>query len=298
MDNLENMLKVKLPDGNILEYSRRVRPIEIAADIGPRLGKAALAAEVDGQIVGVDRPLPEEGEISLRLLTKKDPESLGVMRHSCAHVMARAVMRLFDGVQLAFGPKTDNGFYYDFLSERSLSEADFPRIEAEMARIVEEGEPFERIEQPRAKAAELCSDLGQTLKVEHIAEGLAEEEVLSFYRQGEFIDLCEGPHVPSAGAIGAFKLLSVAGAYWKGDASRQQLQRLYGTAWFTKEDLEDYLKRVEEAKRRDHRLLGKQLELFMIDSTVGPGLVLWLPKGAIVRRELEGFIYGELMKNG
>jgi len=296
--NLENMLKVKLPDGNVLDYSRRVRPIDIAADIGPRLAKAALAAEIDGQILGADSSLPEDGEISLRLLTDKDPESLGVMRHSCAHVMARAVMRLFDGVQLAFGPKTDNGFYYDFLSQRSISEADFPQIEAEMARIIEEGEPFERIEQPRAKAIELCRDLGQTLKVEHIEQGLADKEVISFYRQGEFIDLCEGPHVPSAGAIGAFKLLSVAGAYWKGDASRQQLQRLYGTAWFTKPDLDAYLKRVEEAKRRDHRLLGKQLELFMIDPTVGPGLILWLPKGAVIRRELENFIYGELIQHG
>jgi threonyl-tRNA synthetase len=210
--------------------------------------------------------------------------------------MARAVMRLFEGVQLAFGPTVANGFYYDFQLERPISEADFPAIEAEMGKIVKEGEPFERIEEPRQHALEICRDLGQSLKVEHINEGLADEATVSFYRQGEFLDLCRGPHVPSAGAIGAFKLLSVAGAYWKGDASRQQLQRLYGTAWFDKRDLDAYLKQVEEAKRRDHRVLGRQLELFTIDPMVGSGLILWLPKGAIIRRELENYLCGELLK--
>ncbi|MCX7428691.1 MAG: threonine--tRNA ligase [Planctomycetia bacterium] len=292
------MLKVNLPDGNVLEYSRHVRPMDIAADIGPRLAKATLAAVVDGRTVGADSPLPENGQVDLRLLTKKDPEALDIMRHSCAHVMARAVMRLFDGVELAFGPTIDNGFYYDFSMDRPISEADFPKIEAEMARIIKEDEPFERIEAPRAKAVRLCEELGQSLKVEHINEGLADEATVSFYRQGEFLDLCRGPHLPSPGAIGAFQLLSVAGAYWKGDASARQLQRLYGTAWFSKQDLEEHLHRLEEAKRRDHRVLGKQLELFLIDPEVGSGLVLWLPKGATVRRELEAFIYAELIKRG
>ena len=292
------MLQVKLPDGKVLEYSRHVRPVDVAADIGPRLAKATLAAVVNGQITGADSDLPEDGEVSLRLLTAKDSESLGVMRHSCAHVMARAVMRLFPGVQLAFGPTVDHGFYYDFDLEHPLSEGDFPAIEAEMAKIVKEDESFERLEEPREKAIAICRDLGQTLKVEHIEEGLGDQATVSFYRQGEFLDLCRGPHVPGAGAIGAFKLLSVAGAYWKGDASKQQLQRLYGTAWFSKKDLEEHLQRVEEAKRRDHRVLGKQLELFTIDPNVGPGLILWLPKGAVIRRQLENFIYGELLKNG
>jgi len=171
----ENMLKVKLPDGSVREYSRRVRPVDVAAEIGPRLAKAALAAEVDGKIVGADAPLPTEGEISLRLLTSRDPESLRVMRHSCAHVMARAVMRLFDGVELAFGPTVDNGFYYDFGLPRPISEEDFPQIEAEMARIVQADEPFERLEEPWAKAVEICTDLHQPLKVEHLREGLARE---------------------------------------------------------------------------------------------------------------------------
>jgi threonyl-tRNA synthetase len=292
------MLKVTLPDGTLREYSGRIRPIDIASDIGPRLAKATLAAEVDGRLVGAGEPLPTDGQVSLRLITSKDPKALDLLRHSCAHVMARAVMRLFDGVQLAFGPTVAGGFYYDFQMEHSLSEADFAKIEAEMAKIVQEAEPFERVELDREKAKQVCQDLGQSLKVEHIEEGLAEETSVSFYRQGEFLDLCRGPHVPSAGAIGAFKLLSVAGAYWKGDASRQQLQRLYGTAFFTKQELEEHLRQVEEAKRRDHRVLGKQLELFMIDPAVGSGLVFWLPKGAVIRHELENFLYGELIRRG
>jgi threonyl-tRNA synthetase len=207
-------------------------------------------------------------------------------------------MRLFDGVQLAFGPTVAGGFYYDFGMERKLSEDDFPKIEAEMARIIKEDEPFERVEMDRQEAIQLCRDLGQSLKVEHLEDGLAEEPTVSFYRQGEFIDLCRGPHVASAGAIGAFKLLSVAGAYWKGDASRQQLQRLYGTAFFTQKQLDDHLKQLEEAKRRDHRVLGRQLDLYLIEPAVGSGLVFWLPKGAVVRHELENFLYGELIARG
>ena len=292
------MLKVHLPDGSVREYAAPVRPLDIAAEIGPRLAKATVAAEVDGQLVGAEIPLAAEGEIRLRLLTDKDPPSLDVLRHSCAHVMARAVMRLFEGVQLAFGPTIENGFYYDFDLPHKLSEEDFPAIEAEMARIVREDEPFERFELPRGEAVALCGDLGQTLKVEHLESGLAEHERLSFYRQGEFVDLCRGPHVPSAGRIGAFKLLSVAGAYWKGDASRQQLQRLYGTAFFHRDALAAYLERLEEAKRRDHRLLGKQLDLFAINPLVGSGLVLWLPRGAVIRGELENFIRSELVRRG
>ena len=293
------MLKVKLPDGSVREYSRPVRPIDVASEIGPGLAKATLAAEVDGNVVGAATLLPTDGEVSLRLLTKKDPAALAVMRHSAAHVMARAVMRLFDGVQLAFGPTTGSGFYYDFELKRPLSKEDFPAIEAEMAKIIKADEPFERLEEPRDRAVAICRDLGQTLKVEHIGEGLAEHPTLSFYRQGEFIDLCRGPHVPSAGAIGAFKLLSIAGAYWKGDASRQQLQRLYGTAWFSQAELDEHLKMVEEAKRRDHRVLGQQLELFATHPTlVGAGLVLWLPKGATIRGILETFVREELTKRG
>ncbi|MBI2478314.1 MAG: threonine--tRNA ligase, partial [Planctomycetia bacterium] len=271
---------------------------DVAADIGPGLAKAALAATVDDVIVGLDYVLPADSTVQLSLLTKKDPAALGVMRHSCAHIMARAVMRLYDGVRLAFGPTIEGGFYYDFDLDHALSEDDFPAIEAEMAKIIKLDEAFERLEEPRDKALQICRDLEQSFKVEHIEGGLDEHEKLSFYRQGEFIDLCRGPHVPSAGAVGAFKLLSVAGAYWKGDQSRKQLQRLYATAFFSKQDLDVHLQRIEEAKRRDHRVLGKQLDLFTISPLVGSGLILWQPKGAIIRGVLENFVKAELRERG
>jgi threonyl-tRNA synthetase len=291
-------ITVSLPDGSQRQYQKRVRSLDIAQEIGPGLAKAAIAAEIDGQQVDLSTLLPDDGKVALRILTKKDPQSLAIMRHSCAHVMAQAVMRLFPGVELAFGPTTENGFYYDMRLSRPISEDDFPAIEAEMQKIVKANLEFERIEEPREKAIELCRELGQEFKVEHIGEGLADHTTLSFYRQGEFVDLCRGRHVPSTGAIGAFKLLSVAGAYWKGDQAREQLQRLYGTAFFSKEDLDQYLQSVEEAKRRDHRVLGKQLELFTTSQLVGSGLVLWLPKGAIVRGLLESFIKEELVRRG
>ena len=292
------MLTVILPDGSTKEFESPITPADVAADIGPGLARAALAASVDDQVVGLDYKLPDDGEVSLKLFTKKNEEALGVMRHSAAHVMARAIMRLFDGVQLAFGPTIDNGFYYDFDLEHSLSEEDFDAIEAEMKKIIKAAEPFERIEQTRNEALELCEGLAQEYKVEHIQEGLTEHEQLSFYRQGEFVDLCRGPHVPNAGAIGAYKLLSVAGAYWKGDSDRKQLQRIYATAFFEKQDLEDHLNRIEEAKKRDHRTIGKQLDLFTINPMVGSGLVLWQPKGAQIRATLEGFVRDELQKRG
>jgi len=207
------MPSIILPDGNQLDFDAPVRVGGIAAHIGPRLAKAAVAGKVNGKVVGLDYRIEGNGEPTpLRILTQKDPESLGVLRHSCAHVMARAVMRLWPDVQLAFGPTVEGGFYYDFGMEHKLSDDDFPAIEAEMARIIALDEAFERIEQPREKAIEVCRDLGQALKIEHIETGLAEDATLSFYRQGEFIDLCRGPHIPSPKLIGAFKLLSVAGA--------------------------------------------------------------------------------------
>ena len=292
------MPTVVLPDGSRKEYSGEVVVRDVAADIGPGLAKAAIAAVVDGATVGLDHVLRGDEPASIRFLTKKDTEALGVLRHSCAHIMARAVMRLFPDVKLAFGPTVEGGFYYDFDLEHSLSEEDFPAIEEEMRKIISLDESFERLEVPRDKAIATCRDLDQPYKVEHIEEGLAEDATLSFYRQGEFVDLCRGPHVPSPKAIGAFKLLSVAGAYWKGDQSRKQLQRLYGTAFFSKKDLEAYLERLAEAKKRDHRVLGKRLELFTISPTVGSGMILWLPKGARVRNELELFIRGELQERG
>ncbi len=296
--NLFRMLQVKLPDGTVKEFSDSITPRDVAAQIGAGLAKAAVAAAVDGKLVGLDYRFPKDGSVALRILTKKDPDALGVMRHSCAHIMARAVMRLFPGVKLAFGPTVEGGYYYDFDLEHKLSEDDFAAIEAEMAKIIQLDEPFERIETPRDKALQICRELDQAYKVEHIEGGLGEFGLLSFYRQGEFIDLCRGPHVPSPKAIGAFKLLSVAGAYWKGDQANRQLQRLYGTAFFSQQDLDDHLQRIEEAKRRDHRVLGKQLELFTISPLVGGGLILWQPKGATVRERLESFVKDELRRRG
>jgi threonyl-tRNA synthetase len=293
------MLTLKLPDGSIKQVPEGTRPRQVAEAIGKRLAQAAVAAKVNGVIVDLDRELTDgNGELAFQLLTEKDREALDVLRHSCAHIMARAVMRLFPGVQLAFGPTIENGFYYDIDSPTPIREEDFPRIEAEMKKIIQEAEPFERFERPTAAARALCQDLGQGYKVEHIDDDLKQYPSLSFYRQGEFIDLCRGPHIPHAGKVGAFKLLSIAGAYWKNDARRKQLQRLYGTAFFNQKDLDAYLHQLEEAKKRDHRVLGKQLRLFTISPLVGSGLILWLPKGAVVRGLLENFIKEELLKRG
>ncbi|MGC8642512.1 MAG: threonine--tRNA ligase [Isosphaeraceae bacterium] len=295
------MLQITLPDGSVKEYPQGVCPRDVAAGIGKRLADAAVAAVANGQVVDLDRPL-ENGstqQVALRILTSKDREALDVLRHSTAHIMARAIMRLFPGVRLAFGPTTTSGFYYDVeLDGPGISEDDFPAIEAEMAQLVKDAEPFERFTLPAPEARQFVADLGQTLKVEHIDDELHKFGILSFYRQGEFVDLCRGPHIPHAGKVGAFKLLSVAGAYWKGQTGRKMLQRVYGTAFFDKKELDAYLAQVDEAKKRDHRKLGKELGLFTISPLVGPGLILWMPKGAIVRGILEDFIKSELIKRG
>ena len=292
------MTSVQLPDGSIKEFESSVTVKEVAQSIGRGLAKAALWGEIDLQPVPLDHVI-EGTEVPLKIVTNNKNAALEIMRHSCAHVMARAVMRIKKGsIQLAFGPTTDNGFYYDFMLEQPLTEDDFPKIEAEMAKIIELDEPFERLVEPREKAVQICADLKQEFKVEHINEGLADDETLSFYQQGEFIDLCRGPHVPSPKTIGAFKLLTIAGAYWKGDQSRQQLQRLYATAFFTQEELDKHQENQEEAKKRDHRVLGKKLGLFHIDEMVGQGLVLWTPKGAFIRQQLQDFILFHLRKQG
>ncbi len=295
------MLQIRLPDGSVVEHPDHATALDVAAAISPRLASATLGAIVAGHLTDATRPLTEatdERPIPVQLVTEKDAASLGILRHSCAHIMARAVMRLWPGVELAFGPTTGQGFYYDIACSHTISEDDFPRIEAEMQKIVDQGEPFERFICDRVEALALVEGLSQSLKVEHIQTGLASHPTVSFYRQGEFVDLCRGPHIPDAKRIKAFKLLSVAGAYWKGDASGKQLQRLYGTAWFSQKDLDAYLDQVNEAKRRDHRVLGKQLNLFAISQEVGQGLCLWLPKGAMIRATLEEFIKRELIARG
>lgn len=296
-----SVVQIQLPDGSVKEFPGDVTPLAIAESISPRLAQAAIAARVGEKVTDLKRPVTETTDVQpvpVQILTEKDAASLGVLRHSCAHLMARAIMRVFPGVQLAFGPTTGNGYYYDLDLPHKLSEDDFARIEAEMQKLVEMAEPFERFITNRDEALAMLEGMGQKLKCEHIQSGLANEATVSFYRQGEFVDLCRGPHIPDAGRIKAFRLLSVAGAYWKGDASGQQLQRVYGTAWFSQKDLDAHLEQVNEAKRRDHRVLGKQLNLFSISPEVGAGLCLWLPKGATVRALLEEFIKGELLKRG
>ncbi|WP_435007719.1 threonine--tRNA ligase [Tundrisphaera lichenicola] len=295
------MVQIKLPDGSMKEYPDGVRSREIAEGIGKRLADAAVAAVIDGNIVDLDRPLePGTGQpIELRLLTSRDREALDVLRHSTAHIMARAILRLHPGARLAFGPTTASGYYYDVdLPDRPLSEDDFPAVEAEMAKILKDAEPFERFSLPAGEAREFVDGLGQTYKVEHIDDELHKYGVLSFYRQGEFVDLCRGPHIPHAGKVGAFKLLSIAGAYWKGQTDRKMLQRVYGTAFFDKKDLDAHLAQIEEAKKRDHRRIGKEQHLFTISQLVGSGLILWMPRGAIIRGILENFLKDELLKRG
>ncbi len=295
-------VQVQLPDGKIAEHPGHTTAMDVARSISEGLARSVIAAEVSGKIVDADRPLGElsegSGPLSLKLLTNRDRDALDVLRHSAAHVMARAVMRLYKGVSLAFGPTTEGGFYYDFDIPEKISEDDFPKIEAEIKKIIKDKEPFERFILDRDEARKLCDDLDQDLKVEHIDTGLADQATVSFYRQGEFVDLCRGPHIPDAGKIKAIKLMSVAGSHWKGDVKGRQLQRLYGTAFFDKKELKAYLEQIEEAKRRDHRVLGKQHGLFSIIPDVGPGLCLWLPKGARVRVTLEDFLRKELLARG
>jgi len=296
-------VSVQLPDGSIQHHPGSSTPMDVASGISEGLARAVVAAVVDGKIVDAIRPLEELADdvlapVELQLLTSRDTAALAVLRHSAAHVMARAVMRLFKGVSLAFGPTTDGGFYYDFDLPEKISEEDFPRIEAEMNKIIKGKEPFERFSLERDKALQLCEEMGQDLKVEHIQTGLGDQDSVSFYRQGEFVDLCRGPHIPHAGMIKAIKLLSVAGAYWKGDAKGRQLQRLYGTAFFDKKELKAHLELLEEARRRDHRVLGKKHGLFAFNPEVGPGLCLWLPRGARVRTLLEDFLRRELLQRG
>ena len=293
------MTSVQLPDGSVKEFETSVSVKDVAASIGRGLAKAAMWGEVDSQPVSLDHTIENGQSVELKIVTNNKNAALEIMRHSCAHVMARAVMRIKRGaVQLAFGPTTDSGFYYDFMLEDPLTEDDFKKIEAEMAKIIKLDEPFERIVEPRDRALQICADMKQDFKVEHINEGLADDPTLSFYQQGEFVDLCRGPHIPSPKLIGSFKLLSIAGAYWKGDQDRQQLQRLYATAFFSQEELDQHLENLEEAKKRDHRVLGKKLGLFHIDEMVGQGLVLWTPKGAFVRQQLQDFILSHLRRQG
>ena len=277
-------IHITLPDGRVLDLERGATPRDVAAAIGPGLAKAAVAAVVDGQTVGLMEPL--ESDSGLRILTEKDKDSLAVLRHSAAHVLATAVRELRPGAGIGFGPAIDEGFYYDFDVDAPFTPEDLEAFEEKMAEVVARDEPFERRRVTREEARALFAD--DPLKLERLEE-FPEDEVITVYRNGPFLDLCRGPHVPSTGRLKHFKLLSGAGAYWRGDHRRQMLQRIYGTAFHTKADLDEHLHRLEEARRRDHRRLGKELDLFQFHP-VSPGAAFWTPRGTALYNTLEAFV--------
>lgn len=280
-----SQIEVTLPDGSKQAVTPGIRPIDIAQSISPRLADAAIVAKVDGELYDLTRPL--EKSASLEILTNKDPEALRVYRHSTAHLLAAAVLELYPETQLGIGPPIESGFYYDFDRATAFTPEDLEKIEKRMWEIQQRNLPYERIYTRKDEGLKKYRDAW--MKCELIDERAG--DVFTEYTLGpHFIDFCLGPHVPNTSKIKAFKLLSIAGAYWRGDEHNKQLQRIYGTAFFTKKDLEDYLNRLEEAKRRDHRRLGRELELFTVNESVGAGLPLWLPKGATIRRLLEDYI--------
>ena len=299
------MITVVLPDGTKKSYEG-ASGLKVAEDISPRLASAALAAKIDGALCDITTPLTD-GEHTVSIITSRDPEALEILRHTAAHTLADAMMRLYGPeVKYCIGPALVNdfqyGFYYDFDLPEGISADDLEKIEAEMKKIVSEKLPIERMELPVTDARKKMQELGQSYKDEMIAALLNTDDApqsIGFYQQGNFIDMCRGPHLPNTGKLGkGFKLMSIAGAYWRGDEKNKMLTRIYGNAFFNKKELTAHLERLEEAKKRDHRVIGKQLGLFTIRDEVGPGLPLWMPKGAIIRLELETWLRSELIKRG
>ena len=288
------MVAITLPDGSQKTFDSPVTVLQVAESIGPGLAKAALAGKVNGEAVDVSYLIQADTELSI--ITGRDDEGLEIIRHSCAHLMANAVQNLFPEAQVTIGPVIENGFFYDFAYERPFTPEDLQAIEKEMERLTRENIPVARSVMSRADAKALFSEMGEKYKVE-IMESIPGDEELSFYKQGDFIDLCRGPHVPATGAIKSFKLMSVAGAYWRGDSSNEMLQRIYGTAWNDKKDLKQYLHMIEEAERRDHRKLGKRFELFHFQEEA-PGMVFWHPKGWTVYQIIRDYMQDLWKKNG
>ena len=272
-------MNIALPDGSVKELAAGATVADVAASIGAGLAKAALAGKVDGTLVDLTATVTDGATVEI--ITAKSPEALHIMRHSCAHIMAEAVQELYPGTQIAFGPATDDGYFYDFELPNNISSDDFGAIEKKMAEIVKADEPFVREVVSIDEAKKIFAD--QRFKLEHIND-LTDQEI-SIYRHGSFVDLCAGPHVPSAGKIGAFKMMKLAGAYWRGDATREQLQRLYGTAFFKKSELEEYLHNLEEAEKRDHRRIGREMDIFMMRDEA-PGFPFFLPNGMILKNTL------------
>ena len=287
-------IQITFPDGSVKEFPRGTTALEIARSIGPRLASDALVAKLDGRLLDMTAPIESSGPV--QFITPSSPEGLQVYRHSSAHLLAAAVLELFPDAHTGIGPPTDTGFFYDFYREKPFTEDDLKKIEAKMRELVQADLPYERVYYPKEEGRKLFEQMGEFLKCELIEEKA--EPVFSAYRTGKFLDFCRGPHIPSTGRIKAFKLLSVAGAHWKGDEHSHPLQRIYGTAFFSQKELDAYLTQLEEAKKRDHRRLGQELDLFSIQDEAGPGLVFWHPRGGIIRKEIEDFLRAELLKRG
>jgi threonyl-tRNA synthetase len=294
-------IHITLPDGKVQEVPKGTTPADIARGISPRLADAALVARVAapndgaGELVDLRRPL--DHDVKLQILTERDPDALFVFRHSAAHLLAAAVMELYPNVKLGIGPPIDTGFFYEFLRDEPFTPDDLAKIEKKMHELAAQDLPNERKLIPKPEALELYKKANQIFKCELVQEK-AEEPIVSFYTTGKFIDFCRGPHIPSTKRIQAFKLMSVAGAYWKGQEGNPQLQRIYAACFFTQKELDEYLHRLEEAKRRDHRKLGTELDLFSIQDEAGPGLIFWHPKGGLIRKIIEDWLRDELLARG
>jgi threonyl-tRNA synthetase len=293
---MADSIHVKLPDGSEKEVPKGSTALDVAKTISPRLADAALVAKTNGDLIDLARPL--EKDTDLRLITEKDPEALEVYRHSSAHLLAAAVLELFPETKLGHGPATETGFFYDFYRPTPFTPEDLEKIEKKMQELVQQNIPYAREFVPRDKGLADFKKEGDFMKCHFVEQFTKPDEKISIYRTGKFTDFCRGPHIPSTGKIKAFKLLNIAGAYWLGDEKNPQLQRIYGTSFFSKKDLDDYLKHVEETKKRDHRVLGKQLDLFSIQELAGPGLIFWHPKGGIIRKEMEDWMRDQYVKRG
>jgi threonyl-tRNA synthetase len=293
---MADSIHVKLPDGSVKDVPKGTTALDIAKSIGQRLADATLAAKTNGDLIDVTRPL--EKDTDLRLLTDRDPEALEVYRHSTAHLLAAAVLELFPETKLGHGPPTDTGFFYDFYRPTPFTPEDLQKIEKKMQELVQQDIPYAREFLPRSEGLAKFKGEGDFMKAHFIEQFTKPDEKISIYKTGKFLDFCRGPHIPSTGKIKAFKLLNIAGAYWLGDEKNPQLQRIYGTSFFSKKDLDDFLNKQEEAKKRDHRVLGQQLDLFSIQELAGPGLIFWHPKGGIIRKEMEDWMRAEYLKRG
>lgn len=292
---MAEQIKLTFPDGAVKEFASGSTTEDVAQSISPGLRKKALAGKLSGRLIDFRTPITEDGDIEI--ITQDSPEALEILRHSSAHLLAQAVKRLFKDVKLGIGPVIESGFYYDFDSPEPLRAEDFAAIEKEMKKIINENLEIVRKEVTRDEARKIYEEIGDEYKLE-LLDAIPEDEKVTIYHQGEFFDLCRGVHVPSTGKLKEFKLLSTAGAYWRGDSDNKMLQRIYGTAFFKKEDLQEHLRLLEEARERDHRKIGKELDLFMTNQLVGQGLPMWLPKGATIRRLVERYIVDKEEKLG